>query len=155
MQRMAADAVRAENAMTDGVVAVPRPLPALDDANRAYWTGGATGQLLIVRCADCGYWIHPPSPACPQCLSRNVAPQPTGGRGTVLTFTVNHQLWHPAFPPPYVIALVELDEQQALRVVTNIVDCAPEDLHLGMPVKVRFEQVDDVHIPLFAPVPAS
>jgi len=131
-----------------------RPLPALDALNRAFWTGGADGKLLIARCSDCGYWLHPPGPVCPQCLSRDVAPQPVSGRGVVYACSVNHQLWHPAFPPPYAVALVELDEQPLLRLVTNIVDCDPSDVRSGMRVAVRFEQVEDVHIPLFHPVTA-
>ena len=40
--------------------AVPRMLPALTPRNRAFWTGGASGRLLIQRCADCDRWVHPP-----------------------------------------------------------------------------------------------
>src|SRR5579884_3382569 len=134
----------ASNAPVGEALAVPRPLPELDAWNRAFWTGGAEGRLLITRCGGCGYWIHPPGPVCPECLSREVAPQAVSGRGAVLTFTVNHQPWHPAFPPPYVIALVELEEQERLRLVTNLVDCDLGALRSGMPVEVGFEQVEDV-----------
>jgi uncharacterized OB-fold protein len=154
MQPVAADVRRPEGDASDGAPAVVRPLPALDAWNRAFWTGGAEGRLLITRCAACGYWLHPPGPLCPRCLSRDVAAQPVSGRGTVYTVTVNHQPWHPAFPPPYAIALVELDEQPQLRLVSNVVDCDPAAVHLGMRVEVCFQQVDDVHVPLFRPVAA-
>ena len=67
------------------------PAPLITDDNRDFWTGGRDGELRIVRCNDCGYYIHPPSPRCPQCLSDDVAPHAVSGRGSVYTFTVNQR----------------------------------------------------------------
>jgi uncharacterized OB-fold protein len=75
------------------------------------------------------------------------------GRAAVATFTVNHQPWIPGFDPPYVVAMVEIDEQPSVRLTTNIVGCEPHDVCIGMPVQVRFEPHDDVWIPLFEPAP--
>ncbi len=132
--------------------APPRPLPALNDDNRAYWTGGEQGQLLINRCADCRSFVHPPVPFCPECESRNVGPEPVSGRGTVTTYTINHKQWLPGLPVPYVLALVELDEDPAVRLPTNIVGIDPQLVTIGMPVEVLFEQVEEVFVPLFRPV---
>ena len=66
-------------------------------------------------------------------------------------FTVNPHPWHPAFPPPYVIAIVALDEDPLVRLTTNIVGCEPDEVHIGQRVRVRFEQHDDVWLPLFEP----
>jgi uncharacterized OB-fold protein len=74
------------------------------------------------------------------------------GDAVVHTFTVNHQPWQPGVQVPYVVAIVELPEQDGLRLTTNIVGCAPEEVRIGMPVHVTFEQVDDVFLPLFRPV---
>lgn len=130
-----------------------RLLPRLDDDNRAFWTGGERGELLVQRCADCGYYVHPAGPICPQCLSRKVAPEAVSGRGRVHSFTVNHQPWNPTMPTPYVIGLVELAEQDGLRLMTNIVGCEPDEIEFAMPVRVTFEQHEDVWIPLFEPDP--
>ena len=73
------------------------------------------------------------------------------GRATVHTFTVNRQPWYPGFDPPYVIAIVELPEQEGLRLTTNIVGCEPADVHIGMDVQVTFVPYEDVWIPLFEP----
>ena len=132
-----------------------RVLPRLDDTNRHFWTGGEQGELRFWRCGDCGYWVHPPGPVCPECLSRNLAPEAVSGRGVVHTYTVNHQPWYPGFDPPYVIAIVALAEQDGLRLTTNIVGCEPTDVRIGMEVQVRFEQYDDVWLPLFEPVEAA
>jgi uncharacterized OB-fold protein len=128
-----------------------RVLPRVTAGDRHFWTGGADGELRILRCQDCGFWIHPPKPRCPECLSSAVSPETTGGRGTVYTFTLNHQPWNPTYEHPYVIAVVELDEQPNLRVTTNIHDCDPQDVHIGMPVEVTFLEVEDVWLPMFRP----
>jgi acetyl-CoA acetyltransferase len=73
------------------------------------------------------------------------------GRATVVGFTVNAHQWLPGFEPPYVIANVALAEDAMVRLTTNVVDCDPADVHIGQEVAVRFEQHDDVWIPLFAP----
>lgn len=134
---------------TGGDVPAPRILPELDDANRAFWTGGADGQLLIMREAASGRWVHPAS--VDDVAAGRVRPEPVSGRGRVLTFTVNAQQYHPEVPPPYVVALVTLDEQDDLRLPTNIVGCEPEQVHVGMPVEVTFEAHGEHHVPLFRP----
>jgi uncharacterized OB-fold protein len=73
------------------------------------------------------------------------------GRGTIFTYTVNRHQYHPDVPPPYVIAIVELDEQPDLRVVANVVGCDEPDLRIGLPVEVGFEQHGEHHVPVFAP----
>jgi uncharacterized OB-fold protein len=133
----------------------PRPfrvLPAVSAANEHVWRGGADGELRFRRCQACGYWIHPPTPACPSCLSRDLAVEAVSGLGVVHTFTVNWQPWYPGFDPPYVVAIVELPEQPGLRLTTNIVGCAHDEVTVGMAVRVCFEEYDDVWIPLFEPV---
>jgi uncharacterized OB-fold protein len=140
------------------VPAVTRPfrvLPLVTDTNRHFWTGGAEGKLRFLRCRACRHWVHPPAPICPACLSRDLTAEAASGRGTVATFTVNHQPWIPGFDPPYVIAIVELPEQAGLRLTTNLVGCAPDAVQIGLPVRVVFEPYDDVWIPLFEPDPEA
>jgi uncharacterized OB-fold protein len=73
----------------------------------------------------------------------------------VATFTVNHQPWMPGPELPYVVAIVEIDEDPTVRLTTNIVGCAPEEVQIGMPVRVAFEHHPDpdgdVWLPLFTP----
>ena len=128
-----------------------RVLPALDDTNRFFWTSGEDGQLRFLRCQSCGYYLHPPLPRCPSCGGREITPEAVSGRGEVYSVTVNHQSWDGG-TEPYAIVLVAFPEQADLRLTTNIVGCAPDDVHIGMPVQVAFEQRDDVWFPLFEPV---
>ena len=135
--------------------AAPAPfriLPKLDDTNRHYWTGGADGELRILRCDDDGTWIHPPAPICPACRGRSLTPAATSGAGVLHTFTVNHQPWYPNLDPPYVVAIVALDEQNDLRLTTNIVGIDPDEVAIGMRVRVTFEDYDGVWLPFFEPV---
>ncbi len=135
----------------------PRPafrvLPLVTEQNAHFWTGGARGELRMLRCRACRHWIHPPAPICPACLARDVAPELLSGRARVASFTVNHQPWVPGFDPPYLVAIVELEEQRGLRLTTNLVNCAIEDARIDMPVRVLFEEREDIWIPLFEPDP--
>jgi len=130
-----------------------RVLPAVGEDNEHFWHGGADGELRFRRCAACGWWLHPPSPVCPICLGRDLRVEAVSGRAVVHAFTVNWQPWIPTFDPPYVVAIVELPEQAGLRLTTNIVGCDHEQVHTGLPVRVVFEQYDDVWLPLFEPDP--
>jgi uncharacterized OB-fold protein len=127
-----------------------RVLPRLDDENTFFWTSGADGKLRFLRCEDCKYWIHPPLPQCPRCASREIAPAIVTGRGVVHSFTINHQPWDGS-TEPWAIVLVELDEQEGLRLTSNMVNCRNEDVRIGMPVHVVFQNYEDVFIPVFEP----
>lgn len=108
----------------------------------------ATHQLVVHRCVDCRRWIHPQAALCLDCGGRLVA-EPVSGAATVFTFTVNHHAFHPDVPVPYVIAIVELAEQPDLRMATTIVGLPPQDVAIGMPVRVTFDQRGDALVPLF------
>jgi uncharacterized protein len=125
------------------------PAPQVNDENRAFWTAGGTGELRIIRCNECGYYIHPPSPRCPKCLSDNVEPSPVSGRGSIYTYTVNRRAWSPGLEVPYVIAIVQLDEQPDLRLMTNIVGCSADEVAIGMPVHVEFREQGEAFVPVF------
>ena len=132
------------------MVDVFRVLPDLEQPSGFFWASGADGKLRFLRCAECAYLIHPPAPYCPRCQSRDNAPTVVSGRGTVHSFTVNHQPWD-GVGDTYVIGLVAIDEQPDVRLTTNIVDVDPDDVRIGMPVEVVFEDRAPVFLPLFRP----
>jgi uncharacterized protein len=129
-----------------------RPMPRLDADNRAFWTGGAAGELRLMRCKDCRGFIHPPKPVCRLCLSENVAPEAVAGTGVVDTFTVNHQKWLPGLETPFVIARVAIDGAPGVYLTTNIVGCPVEAVDIGDRVRVTFVQQGEVYFPLFEKV---
>lgn len=134
-------------------VAVTRPLPQPTLASEGFWKSGADGVLRIQRCTDCGAWTHPPMARCRLCRGPRREFAAVSGRAVVLGYTVNHQQWLAAFPPPYVIAVVGLVEDAEVRLTTNLVGIEPDDVVIGLPVRVRFEQADEVYLPLFEPDP--
>lgn len=135
-----------------------RILPQLTDRNRPFWTGGGAGELRFLRCDGCGALVHPPAPVCPHDGGRVLTWTAVSGRARVATYTVNHQPWLPGPPLPYVVAIVEIEEQPTVRLMTNVVGCAPDAVRIGMPVRVVFEPhpdpEGDVWLPLFEPDPA-
>jgi uncharacterized OB-fold protein len=128
-----------------------RALPVITVENEYFWRAGESGILHILRCGACGLWIHPASPICRRCHSKDVRPEAVSGRGSVFSFTVNYHRWRPDLEVPFVFASVELVEQQDLKVSTEIVGCAPEDVRCGLDVDVEFLRVDDVWLPRFTP----
>jgi len=114
-----------------------RVRPKITGRNAHFWQGGADGQLRLLRCQSCGTYLHPLS-----------------GRGAVYAYTINHYPWVPDMEPPYVVAEVELVEQEGLRLMTNIVECPLDRVRTGMEVEVVFARHGDVFIPLFRPVAA-
>lgn len=128
-----------------------RLLPALGEANRHFWTGGKDGELRFLRCQECSYYVHPPSPRCPECLTKNLTPEAVSGQGVVKTFTISVHAFNPMVPTPFVIAIVELEEQSGLQLMTNIIGIDPEDVRIDMPVEVVFEDHGEVFVPVFRP----
>lgn len=141
--------------MEDTGAARPQPQPSLESAE--FWASGADGVLRIAQCQQCGRWMQPKLVMCPNCRGRDIVMTPTRGRATVVGYSVNHQQWLPGFDPPYVVAIVALKEgdiDTAARLTTNIVNCDPADVRIGMQVRVVFEAGDEgVWIPLFEPDP--
>lgn len=129
-----------------------RPLPVPDHDTRLYWEATRRHELVIQRCRSCGEHYFYPRPHCPLCLSERTAWVPASGRGTVYAFTVVHRPPGPGFAErgPYVVALVDLAEGP--RMMSNVVGCAPEEVHSGMLVHVDFEDVTpEVSLPVFRP----
>jgi uncharacterized protein len=131
-----------------------RLLPRLDQDNRFFWTSGSDGRLRFLRCHQCSSYVHPPAPRCPECLSDDLSPEVVSGRATLVAHTCNVQEWIPG-SEPYLIGLVAIDEQESVRLTTNLVDVEQEEVETGMAVEVVFEHHDDVYLPLFRPVAGS
>ncbi|MET0182472.1 MAG: OB-fold domain-containing protein [Caulobacterales bacterium] len=125
----------------------PRVAPAVTPANFHYWTGGASGELRILRNKRTNAWISPFEDDSVE----GAEPVTLSGKATVYTFTVNYQKYHPDVQPPYVVALVELVEAPGIRLPTNIVNCATDAIEIGMPVRVVFEPCGEYFLPLFEP----
>jgi uncharacterized OB-fold protein len=131
-------------------VSKPIPVPTLETT--PYWEGCKQHQLRIQRCAACQHYQFFPRIYCTKCFSGRVEWVKASGRAKVLSFTVVRRPVSPAFADevPYVVALVTLDEGP--QMMTNIVGCAPDEVTIGMPVEVTFEDRSEaISIPKFRP----
>lgn len=127
-----------------------RPAPDIRGAGQPYWKGAREGRLSVPKCQACGEAHWYPRLYCPHCGSDSLVWIDCTGRGTVHTFTVVRQSGHPYFKSrvPYVLAMIDLEEGP--RLISNIVDCEIDRVHVGAPVRVSFEAIDDsTGVPLF------
>ena len=127
-----------------------KPAPRPDEESRWFWEACARRELYLQRCRSCGVLRFYPRALCPECLSASTDYLRASGRGTVYTFTVTYQNQAPGFREelPYVLAWIELEE--GLRILSNVIGCSPDDVQVGMPVEVDFEEVGEaIALPQF------
>jgi uncharacterized protein len=137
------------------------PLPDLTDERTAeYFAGAARGELMLPRCGDCNRLVWYPEDECPSCGGRTFTWTRVSGRGRVFTWAVVRRAFLPAFEEmvPFVTALVALEEDPRVRIVSYVVDCDPDALAADLPVEavfrpLRFPTVPDrsVTVPMFVP----
>ena len=135
-----------------------RARPVITDLTRPFWDAAAEGRLAIQRCSSCGYWNHPPRDACDACLSESLSFEPVSGEGTVWSYSAMHQESVAGFEEevPYLTALVELDDQPMLLLVTNLPGATPQSVRIGQRVRVTFEPLgDELSLPQFTVVEGS
>ena len=122
-------------------------LPEPDAFTRPYWEAAERGRLLIRRCGSCGRAHHYPREFCPHCWSEEVAWEEASGRAVLYTWSTIHRNDLPPFGErtPYVAAVVDLAEGP--RMMTQVVECAGEELRAGLPLRVTFME----GIPVFRP----
>jgi uncharacterized OB-fold protein len=118
-----------------------KPLPHLDEESRPWWEALQRHELYIQKCRDCGDLRYYPRAMCTSCMSSNTEWIKCSGRGKVYTFTATYQNNVPGFREslPYIMAYVELDE--GLKMLTNLVECPPDQVKIDMPVEVVYEDV--------------
>ncbi|GAA4610401.1 hypothetical protein GCM10023195_42660 [Actinoallomurus liliacearum] len=128
--------------------------PAIGPDTRFFWDGVRAGELRIQRCAECGRLRHPPGPMCPACHATKRDHVTASGHGTLHSYVVHHHPPVPGLDPPFVVALVDLEE--GVRVVGNLLDCPLDQVRIGMPLELVFQEVDDdLTLPQWRPAGSS
>lgn len=128
----------------------PAIRPMVNQDNEFFWAGTAAGELRVQKCGGCGELRHPPGPMCPHCTETRPEYVVASGLGTVYSFVVHHHPPMPGRTPPFVVALVELEE--GTRLLAELVDVAPEEVRVGLPVRIGFVPVDDeLTMPVWRP----
>jgi uncharacterized OB-fold protein len=131
-----------------------RLAPIITPDAQFFWEAADRGELVGQKCGQCGKYTFPPRPMCPQCHSLERRVVSLSGQGTVLSWTV------PRHPPAFgfteapIVAVIGL--QEGVNFVSNLVGVQPQDINVGMPVKVSFEPTMGNHkVPVFQPVQAA
>ena len=133
-------------------MAYEKPLPRPNADNRPFWEGCARHVLMFPKCRQCGLLRWPPGFTCPACLSEDTQWVRVSGRGKVYSYAVYHEAFHPAFEKdlPYVTASIQLEEGP--RLLSNVVNCPPDQVYCEMPVIVAWEDVGPgITLPKFQP----
>jgi uncharacterized OB-fold protein len=126
------------------------PTPEINELNRPYWEGLATGELRFQHCETCGHNWLPPRAACPACLGRAIVWRASAGRGRVVSWVVYHRAYadHLAAKLPYDVTIVALDEGP--RLLTNVIDSdAGQRLRVGGGVVLAIEAENGVNLARF------
>ncbi len=136
---------------TTDALAGQRPVPVPLNFSKPFWDGAKQGKLMLQYCPVAKKYQFYPRPVSVYTGKRNLEWRQASGKGTVYTFTITHR---PPAPfknvPPYVVATIELEEK--VRVISNVVNCAPEEVRIGMPVRVVWTKIgDEMTFPLFEP----
>lgn len=128
---------------------------AVNKDTEPFWQAAKDGRLAAPKCAECGTFRLPPTPFCPACQSSEVEWITLGGDATVYSFAVVHGM--PGMPElTLVAAVVDLPDAPGARLVSNIVDIAPSDVFIGMPLHVDFSPITDGWmLPVFRAAPAQ
>lgn len=123
--------------------AIERILPVVTEENAPYWRSAREHALRLPYCTACERAFYPVQHRCPRCLGDRLEWRPVSGRAQVYSWIVVHQVYDQSFADrtPYVVAVVELEEGP--RLVTNIVNCLPQDVRRGLPVRAVYEDIDD------------
>ncbi|MBM2825659.1 MAG: OB-fold domain-containing protein [Dehalococcoidales bacterium] len=123
------------------------PIPNVEDWDtKEFWAHCKKHELVVQRCTDCGTFRHSPQAVCFNCQSWNYEWKKVSGKGVVFSYIICH---YPAMAAvktrvPYNVVLVELEDAGKQRMLGNLIDGTPnEDIHVGMPVEVTWEDIDD------------
>ena len=131
-----------------------RPIPVPDEASRPFFEGAKQHRLMLQKCEECGTYMWPVKPACDSCLSTDVTWVQASGKGTLYSFVLMHQIFHPGFASEIPYNIFKVDLEEGLRILSNFVGIPNDALTIGMPLEVTFEDVTGkIAIPKFTPIP--
>jgi uncharacterized OB-fold protein len=130
-----------------------KPLPQKQPENAPFWEGLAQREFRVPKCDACGTFNWVPYPACRECLSEAQTWTPISGTGTIFTYTIVHRglgAFHKDVP--YVVALVQMDVPAGKRgviVLGNVAGVSHDELHVGLPVKMTFKDIEGEDVTLW------
>lgn len=129
-----------------------RLLPNPDPVSQPFWDALHEHRLVLQKCANCGAIRHYPRPVCDKCYSMDVDWAEASGKGTVHSWTVSHHAFHFSFKRDLPITLALIDLEEGVRLNCQLKGIDPEDIKIGLPVRVGFADLtDEVTVPVAFP----
>jgi len=134
----------------------PKPLPNMQDADALpYWNAAKAHRLDLQCCPQCNVFLYPPGPTCPHCGGFDVPYNELGSliSGQLYSYIVTHRAFVPGFSDevPYIVALVEVEQAGNIKLLANLINCKPENVRIGMPLKMVWEdRTPEISIPQWA-----
>ncbi|PKN60285.1 MAG: hypothetical protein CVU53_03890 [Deltaproteobacteria bacterium HGW-Deltaproteobacteria-11] len=130
-----------------------KPLPVPTKWSQPFWDAAKQHKLVLKKCSKCGHIDHPPYLYCTACQADEHEWIEAAGRGKLFAYAVNY--FGVPFPfwsdLPYALGMIDLAE--GVRMISNIVECDPEQLENGMELEVVFDDVtDEITLPKWRPV---
>jgi uncharacterized protein len=132
---------------------LPEGIPPLQ---MPFWESLKARAVQVQRCDNCGKYLYIPKDLCNNCYSEQLTWTPINGHGEIYTYTVVRRAPTPAYAEdaPYTLVHVTMDE--GFRMIAKLNGVAPEDVRIGMPVRITYEEVTpEWTLMEFEPAPAS
>ena len=134
--------------------AVRQVRPFLEELEaKPFWANLREHKLTAQRCKACGkFFTFPPQGSCPHCLSSDYEWIAVSGKGKVYSYVTYHRAWHPAYQDktPYNVSLIDLAEGP--RLISNVIGCKHDEVRIGMPVEIVYDDREEYTLPQFRPV---
>ena len=131
-----------------------KPLPEITDFSRPFWTAAKHGKLVVQKCGRCGTLNFFPKPWCVECGKRDLEWFEVSGEGTVYSYTIAYKVMmnFPGWKSDLPLVMCIIDLEEGARMYGQVIDCAPEDVRIGMKLSVCFEAISpDAGLPKFRP----
>lgn len=123
----------------------PRTFSPYDET---YWASIAAGEMRLQKCQACGTLRYPPGACCAKCLSVDAEWVPLSGRATLLSWTTFHRQYLPAYPVPFTVIAVQLEEGPTM--ISNIDEAERPSLAIGAALRMTYaDHPDGYRIPRF------
>ena len=115
--------------------------PVAESFEAGFWEAIKRRELVFQRCCQCREWLHPPRPMCHKCKSDDLEWVKSSGKGRIYSWVVFRREVNPLYTIPFEVVLVEMENEKGVRLVSNMVDCQPEEIDFDMPVELDFLDV--------------
>lgn len=134
-----------------GIEMSEKPLPRVMTWDQGFWENAERGVLSAQHCGQCGNLQFYPRVVCVKCFSTDLGWQPLSGKGRVHSFTIVRYPANPVFKDDTPIIFAEIELEEGIRIHSDITRCSPEEVTMGIPVRVEFSPTasEKIHLPHF------